>query len=197
MLNKEYIEKNTDVFLDYREEIPSTNDLAKEIISSKKDTLCHFTKSPFPIYAIFAENQTKGRGTNGRVWKATKEQNILLSLLFYPNRKVTSLAGITYKIAEMIKEAIKDLYGIDLEIKLPNDLLLNGKKICGILTEASVLNGTITDLIIGIGFNVNQEEFESDLKEIATSLKKEYPDGTFKREEIVVKIINNIKSLGV
>ena len=109
--------------------------------------------------------------------------------------KANELQGITYSIAEMIKAAIKDLYDISLDIKLPNDLLLNEKKICGILTESSIQNNKVKYLLIGIGFNVNQLEFSNEIINIATSLKKENKDKAFSREEIIVKIINNVKSL--
>ena len=147
------------------------------------------------ISLIIAENQTKGKGTNGRIWYSNKQENILMTMIMYPNNLIEELNGITYKIAEMIKSAIKDLYNINLDIKLPNDLLLNNKKICGILTESVIQGEKVKYIIIGIGFNVNQNDFNNEIKDIATSLKKEFIDKEYVREEIIVKIYNNVKSL--
>ena len=86
------------------------------------------------------------------------------------------------------------MYGYELKIKMPNDLILNGKKICGILTEVHTQGEKIEYLLISIGFNVNEEEFSKELIEIATSLKNEYKK-EFDREEIIVNIINAINEL--
>lgn len=217
------IEKNTDSIIEYFDEIHSTNDMAKEIaenkikyetekesneisktekiFSSKKDinekvfsSKKDIDEKVFPNIVI-AELQTKGKGTNGRVWVSKKGENILMTMIFYPECSIEKLDGITYKIAEMVKTAIKDLYDIELSIKLPNDLLLNNKKICGILTESSLINNKVNYLLIGIGFNVNQVNFETEILKNATSLKKEYENREFNREDIIIKIINNIKSL--
>ena len=77
---------------------------------------------------------------------------------------------------------------------MPNDLILNWKKICGILTEVHTQGEKIEYLLISIGFNVNEEEFSKELIEIATSLKNEYKK-EFDREEIIVNIINAINEL--
>ena len=185
------IEKNTDVKIEYFESITSTSERAKEISEEtyKNEEQLKETK------VVVAENQTKGKGTNGRKWHSSNSENILMTLIFYPQKTIKELQGITYAIAEMIRDAIKDLYDISLNIKLPNDLLLNDKKICGILTESSIKNDKVNYLLIGIGFNVNQNEFPEEIESIATSLKREYKEREFSREEIIIKVINNIKSL--
>ena len=78
------------------------------------------------------------------------------------------------------------------KIKEPNDLMLNDKKICGILTQCTTLKETVCYVLIGIGFNVNQVEFNKELSDIATSLKKEF-NIEFEREEIVAKILENLE----
>lgn len=198
-MDVKYIEKNTDTVVEYYESITSTNDRAKEIAESLLGDRAilndRFSENRSYANLIIAEDQTKGRGTNGRVWLSAKEKNILMTMLLYPEKNVKELEGITYKIAEMVRAAIKDLYGIELTIKLPNDLLLHGKKVSGILTESSVRDEKVNYLIIGIGFNVNQIEFPSELENIATSLKKEYIGNDYRREDIIIKIFNNVKSL--
>lgn len=210
-----YIEKNTDCKIEYYTEITSTNDRAKEIAEkvfhkeleesrrirengimredfAKKE---NFENELENVRVVIAEKQTKGKGTNGRVWLSHEGENILMTLLFYPNKKIQELKNITYQIAEMIQSAIKDLYDVKLSIKLPNDLLLNEKKICGILTESSIQKEKVNYLLVGIGFNVNQIIFPEELNEIATSLKRENPEREWSREEIIIKIINRVKSL--
>lgn len=183
-----YIEKNTDSLIEYFETIDSTNERAKKIAEDLK-------QKNNKINLVIAENQLAGKGTKGRVWLSNKGENILMTIIFYPENLLEELDGITYKIAEMIKHAIKDLYNISLDIKFPNDLLLNNKKVCGILTESSIMKNRVNYLLIGIGFNVNQVDFPEVLNEIATSLKKENLLDDYKREDIIIKIYNNIKSL--
>ena len=81
-----------------------------------------------------------------------------------------------------------------LRIKIPNDLILNNKKICGILTEVHTQGEKIEYLLISIGFNVNEDSFSEELKEIATSLKMEYEKG-FSREDIIINMVNKINFL--
>ena len=140
---------------------------------------------------IIADMQTAGRGTHGRVWH-TKTDNIAMTIILKPEINIDKLEGFTVAIAENIKQAIKELYGIDLEIKLPNDLLLNKKKICGILTEVLSIKEKVNEVFIGIGFNVNEKEFPSDISDIATSLYKETKQ-VYCREDIICKILENIE----
>jgi len=172
--------------VEYHETIGSTSERAKEIALKNN---CE------NIQVVISELQTHGKGTKGRIWYSNPEKNILMTLIFYPQNTIEELQRITYSIAQMIQSAIQDLYDISLDIKLPNDLMLNGKKVCGILTESSIQNRRVNYLLIGIGLNINQMEFPEELQEIATSLKKEFSNVEFEREEIIVKIINRVKSL--
>ena len=93
-----------------------------------------------------------------------------------------------------MKNAIKTLYKIDLVIKVPNDLILNGKKICGILTESATYNDKVEYLIIGVGFNVNEVVFTSEIADTATSLKREFGKN-FNREEIIAAFIEEMERI--
>lgn len=168
----------------YKEEMESTQELAKELAKNnvKNGSL------------IITDNQTKGKGTKGRTWQASKGKNITMTIILNSNLKIEKLEGITLKIAQAIKEGLKELYGYNLTIKIPNDLLLNGKKICGILTQTSSIGNKVNYILIGIGFDVNEESFSKELESIATSLKKEYKR-EFEREEIIVKIIEKIEKI--
>lgn len=143
---------------------------------------------------ILTNHQTEGIGTKGRIWYTTSHTNITMTLVFFPNCDIRELEGLTIKIAEVIKNAIQNRYGISLQIKQPNDLLLSGKKIGGILTESSTYQEKVKYLLIGIGFNVNQTDFGREIEGIATSLKKEYRK-EYNREDIIVAFIEEIEKL--
>lgn len=168
----------------YQEQMESTQDFAKKL---EKSNLKHGM-------LIITDYQTKGRGTKGRTWHSNKDKNITMTIVLKQECQIAILEGFTIKIAEAIQKAIQNLYSYVLTIKQPNDLLLNGKKIGGILTECSSRNGKVSDIRIGIGFDVNQEEFEEELNSIATSLKKEYHQN-FNREEIIIAILEEIEKL--
>ena len=116
-----------------------------------------------------------------------------MTIILQPKCKIDDLKNLTIEIANCMQKTIYDLFEIRLDIKEPNDLILNGKKISGILTEINTIGEKINYLLISIGFNVNEEFFSDDLKNIATSLKKEF-DKDFSREEIIVSFIRNLES---
>lgn len=178
--NTKYIGKN----IIYKEQTKSTQELAKQAINEVNGTL------------VITDEQLNGKGTKGREWITSKEENITMTIILKPDWNVEHLNGLTMKIAESIKNTIKELYGYELTIKEPNDLLLNGKKICGILTESSSMNNKVNYVLIGIGFNVNEEDFCSELQNIATSLKNEY-NKEFEREEIIIKILEKIEEISI
>ena len=84
------------------------------------------------------------------------------------------MEGITTEIAKIIVNIFKDKYKISLQIKQPNDIIFNNKKIGGILTQSKVSSQNMKCLVIGIGINTKKEKFNNELKDIATSIKKEF-----------------------
>lgn len=123
---------------------------------------------------VIAEKQTRGIGTHGRVWHTDEENNIAFSFYIDLPINIKKLEGLTYEIAEIILEVFESLYKVKLDIKKPNDIVFNGKKLGGILTETKLVGETLKNLVIGIGVNTNQIEFVEDIKEIASSIKKEF-----------------------
>ena len=111
-----------------------------------------------------------------------------MTIILQPKCKITDLKNLTIEIANCMQKTIYDLFKISLDIKEPNDLILNGKKISGILTEINTIGEKINYLLISIGFNVNEEVFADEIKDIATSLKKEFGKD-FSREEIIVSFV--------
>ena len=122
---------------------------------------------------IRAEKQTAGIGTHGRKWVSTTN-NIAFSFYAELNCKLEKLEGITVEIAEIIINLIKEMYGIQLDIKLPNDIYFGGKKLGGILTETKVKGNLAKCMVVGIGINNSQINFVGELNNIASSVKKEF-----------------------
>lgn len=122
---------------------------------------------------IRAEKQTAGIGTHGRRW-ITEEKNIAFSFYLELNCNIAKIDGLTTQIAQIIIDLLKEMYNLDLKIKLPNDIYFNGKKIGGILTETKVKGSLVKFIVVGIGINNEQTIFENELENIATSIKKEF-----------------------
>ncbi|MCI8700472.1 MAG: biotin--[acetyl-CoA-carboxylase] ligase [Clostridia bacterium] len=177
--NSRYIGKKVQYF----ETIDSTHKYAKRNIDNINNGSI-----------IIAEAQTGGIGTKGRIWYTGKENNIAMTIVLKPDKKVEELENLTVDIAKAIQKAIQELYNIELKIKEPNDLLLKEKKICGILTEVNSIGEKINYLLISMGFNVNETEFPLELEHIVTSLKKEY-NREFSREEVIIRIIRNLEEI--
>lgn len=123
---------------------------------------------------VMADIQTKGKGTHGRTWYTDEKNNIAFSLFAQMNCNIKKIEGITIEIARVINNIFDKKYGIALEIKEPNDIVYQGKKIGGILTESKVISEQVKYLVIGIGLNTSKVEFADEIKDIATSIKKEF-----------------------
>ena len=149
----------------YHNKIDSTQSEIWRLI--KKDEIINGT-------VVLADIQTDGKGTHGRTWYTDEENNIAFSLYITPNCNIKNLDGITLKIAQLIIGIFKDQYNIDLQIKLPNDIVFNGKKIGGILTETQIISEVVKYLVIGIGINTNKQSFNDEIRNIATSIRKEF-----------------------
>lgn len=115
-----------------------------------------------------------GKGTHGRKWYTDETGDIAFSLYIETNCKIEKLERITIEMAETLVKIFKEKYNINLNIKYPNDITYNNKKIGGILTESKIYSNKIKYLVIGIGINVNKENFTKDIENIATSIKKEF-----------------------
>lgn len=137
------------------DELDSTNDLAGR----------HATAAGEPV-AILALHQTAGRGRFGRVWRSRPGSALLLSVAFQPPPDLRRPSVLTVWAAVAVAEAVQRLTSLNPVIKWPNDLLVNGQKVCGILIE----QGAAT--IVGIGLNLNQtrEEFDAAGLPVAASL---------------------------
>ena len=165
----------------YFEEIDSTNDYGK-IVAQK----------PFEDGdIIIAESQNKGRGRFSREWVSPMRKGAYLSILLKPQISFEKITRLTIITALAVCSALEDHIQKKVEIKWPNDILINQKKICGILTEISGEVDKINYVVIGIGININLdiEDFDESLATKASSLKIE--TGKIQnRKEIVQKILS-------
>ena len=135
-----------------------------------------------------AERQLGGKGRRGRVWTSPAGVGIWMSMLLRPQIDPMAASMLTLVMALSTRRGIEKATGLKSEIKWPNDLVLNKKKICGILTEMSTELMEIQYVIPGTGINVNQMEFPDDIKATATSLRIE--SGKIqKRSEIIAAIM--------
>ncbi len=120
---------------------------------------------------VCAEGQTKGRGRLGRTWTSPKAKGICMSIVLRPKLSPLEVAKLTLLAAVAVSQALKKITGLQPLIKWPNDLLVKGKKIAGILTELSAETDRVKFVIVGIGLNVNSAL--NSLPPGATSLKEE------------------------
>lgn len=167
----------------YFDQIGSTNKKAKEIAAAGDG---HGT-------VVISEEQTEGRGRLGRNWSSPKRKGIWMSILVRPDIIPTDATKMTQITAASIYKALSDMK-IETQIKWPNDIILNEKKVCGILTEMSSEMMQINYMVIGIGINVNQnqEDIPDDIREKATSLKIETGKDV-DRKELVGRILNHFE----
>lgn len=112
---------------------------------------------------VLADCQTGGKGRRGREWFSPSGTGIWMSLLLRPQLPADKVSAITLVAALSVCRAIREVTGLKTSIKWPNDLVIDGRKVCGILTEMSMEAGQIRYVVLGIGINVNQTEFPDDL----------------------------------
>ncbi|KAA0550234.1 biotin--[acetyl-CoA-carboxylase] ligase [Bacillus sp. BGMRC 2118] len=124
---------------------------------------------------VVADEQVSGRGRLDRSWHSPKFSGVWMSIILRPKIPLGQAPGLTLLTAVAVAQAIEELTELEPEIKWPNDILINGKKTVGILTEMQAESDRINAIIIGIGINVNQglDDFPHELREKATSLRIE------------------------
>lgn len=181
-LTTEFIGRN----IHYEESVESTQKIAHQFAS----------KDAPEGTVIIAEEQRSGKGRMSRKWHSPKYSGIWMSLILRPNIPLTNAPQLTLLTAVAIVQAMEEITGLQPEIKWPNDILLNGKKVTGILTELQAEADRIHSIIIGIGINVNQrkEEFPAELVNIASSLSIEKGE-TISRAALIRSIFKHFEKL--
>lgn len=186
LFNKIEIEKEINTFvlgknIYFFDEITSTNEYAKTIANNVEEGTI-----------VVAKKQTKGKGRLDRKWISSKNEGIYFSLILKPEIEVFKIMQITLIAGISLCETIKQMANIDAKIKWPNDILINNKKVCGILTELNAQIDNIFYIILGIGINVNNEKFDQDLKQKATSLYLE-TNKNIEKQKILACFLKNFE----
>ncbi|MFA6078914.1 MAG: biotin--[acetyl-CoA-carboxylase] ligase [Candidatus Omnitrophota bacterium] len=144
---------------------------------------------------ILAEEQAHGKGRHGRKWVSHPKGGIYMSCILRPNIPPNEIARITLLAAVAVAKSVREVSGMPAMIKWPNDILLNSRKICGILTEMKAEQDTVDFIILGIGINVNTPS--NHLPEGATSLREEMARSgrveSISRVELAKKVIEHIE----
>ena len=122
---------------------------------------------------FLAEEQTAGRGRGNNQWYSERGAGIYCSVILRPQIKATDVLWLSLIAAVAAQDALKETTGVAADIRWPNDLLLDDKKFCGILTEVHTESNQVHHAIIGIGINVNHHQFPEGLRATATSLRLE------------------------
>lgn len=162
----------------------------EEIDSTSNHAAAHSGEKSKDGLAIIADSQTYGRGQHGRVWNASKGQSVLLSVLLFPPDCLRRPAILTAWAAVAVCTTIQDFLGIKASIKWPNDILVDGRKISGILIEQS------SGIIVGIGLNVLQtpHEFAGLGLPFATSMQQFTPH-SLNTHEIAKRLLSNLDEI--
>ncbi len=142
---------------------------------------------------VFAESQSRGRGRLGRHWISPPRKGLWFSILLRPDLAPQSATQLTVAAATALARALAQQTGLAPEIKWPNDLLMGGKKVAGILTELTAELDHVKEVVLGIGVNVNleQSELPRELRSAATSLRIESGQAV-DRAELAVAILREM-----
>lgn len=141
---------------------------------------------------VVAEQQDGGKGRRGRNWTSPPGVGVWMSILLRPQINPISASMLTLVMAMAGVKGVREAAGIETEIKWPNDLVLNKKKICGILTEMSTELMEIQYVVIGAGFNVNLESFPEEISSTATSFYLE-TGKKYQRSRIIAKVMEALE----
>lgn len=140
--------------------LESTNDYARNLAASGEDEGT----------VVIARRQTRGRGQHGRSWISPAGHGLYFSVILRPQVRAEGFGVLTLGAAVAVAESIAAFVHLKPDIKWPNDVLISGKKVCGILVESAIESGIVRYAILGIGVNVGQTIFPEEIAGTATSL---------------------------
>jgi len=141
---------------------------------------------------VVAEEQTAGRGRLGRTWYSEKSSGIYASVILRPTLSPAAAPILTLMAGVATQHALSSVTGLSVDIRWPNDLLVNGRKVCGILTEMSAELGRLHAIVLGIGINVNHDEMPAELRSLATSLRIE-SRRSWSRVQIFIALLKELQ----
>ena len=163
----------------YFDSIDSTNTKAQEL-----------AEKGYPSGTlVVADKQIAGKGRRGRNWESPSGCGIFMTLMLKPDINPNNASMLTLVSALAVAKALADITGKDAKIKWPNDIVIDGRKVCGILTEMSAQFDYINNIVIGIGINVNNSSFPEEISATASSLRLLSGGKKYRRAEIIEKIM--------
>lgn len=165
-------------------EIESTNDYATELA----------LKDATEGTVVLAEEQTAGRGRQGRLWVSEPLKGIYCSVILRPSLPPAKAPLLTLAASLAVFDVVSKMAHLDLDIRWPNDLMIRGKKFCGILAEMSSEVNHIRFVVMGIGINVNHTSFPKEIGNVATSLRLE-SGKTWSRIDLTARILKRLEEL--
>ena len=166
----------------YAEEADSTNLWIRRL---------HDEGAPEGTVAV-ADRQTEGRGRLGRNWLSPKGDGIFFSILLMPDIDLSKNPMLSLVMGLSVRKAVEEAAGCEAQIKWPNDVILAGKKVCGILTELILENGTQPYVILGVGINNANESFAGELEDKATSIRLACGKAA-DQEALLEKVLNHFR----
>lgn len=164
----------------YFDTIDSTNTKAQELAEKgyQSGTL------------VVADKQESGKGRRGRSWVSPSGTGIFMTLMIKPDINPNNASMLTLVAALAVAKAITSVTGEEALIKWPNDIVINGKKVCGILTEMNAQFDYINHIVVGIGINVHNESFPEEISQMASSLMIEAGGKRFRRAQIIAETMS-------
>ena len=168
----------------YYEQLDSTNTKVSELALEGAE---HGT-------VVASGCQTAGKGRRGRTWESPAGDNIYMSILLRPGFKADRAPMVTLVMAYCVAKVLQENGFADVQIKWPNDLVLSGKKVCGILTEMHLEGAAIDYVVVGVGLNVNTTSFPEELVDKATSLFLECGK-LLNKEQLTVDIVETFMEM--
>lgn len=166
----------------FYKETDSTNNRAKE--SGEKGGV-HGT-------LFVADKQSAGKGRRGRTWESPEGSSIYMTILVRPDILPDRAPMLTLVMGLSAAEAIGEMTGVEAGIKWPNDIVIDGKKVCGILTEMATEIDYINYVVIGVGINVNEKSFGDEIKKTAVSLRLA-TGKDFRRSELIAAVLRRFE----
>lgn len=136
---------------------------------------------------VVADKQESGKGRRGRSWVSPSGTGIFMTLMIKPDINPNNASMLTLVAALAVAKAITSVTGEEALIKWPNDIVVNGKKVCGILTEMNAQFDYINHIVVGIGINVHNESFPEEISQMASSLMIEAGGKRFHRAQIIAE----------
>ena len=170
----------------YYPSVTSTNQIAKQLAEEG---------APEGMLVV-TDEQTAGKGRSGRTWETPRGETIAMTLILRPKVPPERISMVTLVAGMAVAEGIRNLTGLDAGIKWPNDVVIGGKKISGILTEMTTDMESVSYIVVGIGINTGEASFPEELADKATSLFMELPRrerDKVRRSELIAEIMSRFE----